>query len=776
LRRPRHKSGLLAVLLASLCFAAPAAEVSDADPGAMKLLLDTTVNGRRWGTVPFELRGDVLWASAAELKRLGFNLSEPDGGMLRIDSMASVAADFDATMQTIRLTAPLSSLTLPTTVLKAHAPVSADAASGGSGVLLNYDVYATKATATASALSAFTEARAFSGDVVLSQTALTRVPLGAAERRIEHRRLDTTWTYSFPADAVTLRVGDILTGTLPWTRATRLGGVQLARNFALQPYRPTAPLPSFLGSAVLPSALELYVNGARQYMGQVPAGPFRLEGLPSLNASGSAQVLMTDVLGRTGAMTFPLYDVGKLLAEGLVDWSMETGVVRHNYGLRSSDYGKDLAFAGTWRRGLTPSFTIEAHAETTRALRTAGMGGVLQAGPLGLIAASLSHSRHAGRTGTQGYLTYSWMRDGLSASLSASQTSRNFRDVASLHGAPHARSTARATIGFGTSGLGNISASLVHLDGRERGESRLASLNWLVPLGRSLSMSFGLARDLAGRQGRSVSLTLSWDLDGTRGINLGVQRDGDRTFASVDARSFEPSDGGWGWRMAASSGGQNAGRAEISYAGAHGRLSGGVGALGTQNEGFVNASGSVLFMDGHLFGSRRLDNSFAIVSTDGVGGVPVMLENRLVGKTDADGRLLVSPLNAYQNNLLGIDPMKLPSSVRVDRTQAHAVPPDRGGASVRFALANPRAALLVLVDESASPLPVGTVVRRDGSPDALVVGYDGELYIEGLQSMGNGLTAHTPSGSCRVTFTLSQSASGIPRLGPLACTSAGAQP
>ncbi|WP_431113058.1 fimbria/pilus outer membrane usher protein [Variovorax paradoxus] len=743
----------------------------------MKLFLDTTVNGMRRGTVRFELRRDVLWVRVADLKSLGFNLSAPEGEMLRIDSLTSVAVDFDASMQTIRLTAPLSSLSLPTTLVKAHEPVPAGAASGGSGLLLNYDLYVTKTPETAPALSAFTEARAFSGDSVLSQTMLTRVPLGGGEGRgLQHQRLDTSWSHSFQADAITLRVGDILTGSLPWTRATRLGGVQLARNFALQPYLPTAPLPSYLGSAVLPSALELYVNGARQYMGQVPAGPFRLDGLPSLNASGSAQIILTDLLGRTSAMTIPLYDVGKLLAEGLTDWSVEMGVVRHNYGLRSFDYGKDPVFSGTWRRGLMPNFTIEAHAEGTRAVRMAGVGGVLQAGPLGLVSASLSHSSHAGKSGTQGNLAYSWLHDGLSASFSATHTFRDFRDAASLHGASHARSTARATIGYGASGIGNFSASLVHLRGREQEESRLASFNWLVPLGRSLSMSVGVARNLSRRDGRSLSLNLSWDLDGTRGINFGVHRAGNRTDASIDARSSEPSDGGWSWRMAANSGEQNAGRAEFGYAGLYGRLGGGVGALGTQKEGFLSASGSVLYMDGQVFASRRLDNSFAIVSTDGVGGVPVMLENRLVGTTDAYGKLLVTPLNPYQKNRLGIDPMKLPAAVRVERTQADATPPDRGGSLVRFALATPSAALVVLVDENASPLPVGTEVHRDGSPDPSVVGYDGELYLEGLQPAGNGLTADTREGPCRATFELPRTGSSIPRIGPLTCASASAKP
>ena len=51
----------------------------------------------------------------------------------------------------------------------------------------------------------------------------------------QSQRLDTSWTRSFVDSATVLRIGDAITGSLAWTRATRYGGVQLRRDFALQP-------------------------------------------------------------------------------------------------------------------------------------------------------------------------------------------------------------------------------------------------------------------------------------------------------------------------------------------------------------------------------------------------------------------------------------------------------------------------------------------------------------------------------------------------------------
>src|SRR5690606_38900578 len=117
---------------------------------------------------------------------------------------------------------------------------------------------------------------------------------------------------------------------------------------------------------------------------------------------------------------------------------------------------------------------------------------------------------------------------------------------------------------------------------------------------------------------------------------------------------------------------------------------------------------------------------FALVSTDGIPGVPVKLENNPIGATDEDGLLLVTPLNAYQNNKLSIDPMRLPADVRVGRVDVLATPTDRAGTLVRFDLAPLRAASVLLRDAGGEPLPVGSRVRlRAGDGQPALVGFDG---------------------------------------------------
>ena len=100
----------------------------------------------------------------------------------------------------------------------------------------------------------------------------------------------------------------------------------------------TTPLAQFLGEATLPSAVDLYINGVKQYSGNVPAGPFQLNTVPTINGAGSAQVVLTDAFGRSSVINLSLYATNRLLQAGLADWSVEVGPVRERYGVASFDY------------------------------------------------------------------------------------------------------------------------------------------------------------------------------------------------------------------------------------------------------------------------------------------------------------------------------------------------------------------------------------------------------------------------------------------------------
>jgi outer membrane usher protein len=737
--------------------------------GSEDLYLEVTLNGTSSGLARFGYRDGALWAGTASLQRLGFVLPPGTGNPVRLDGLPGVHAQYDAQRQSVTIEAPLSLLNTPTTVLN-QVERRVPKATTSAGLLLNYDIFGTQGEHGASNLSSFTELRAFNSAGVLSTTSISQLTHDNANGwQNDLTRLDTTWSMSFPDEMLTLRAGDTLTGAAPWSRSTRIAGVQLARNFALQPYLITAPMPAFLGSATLPSDVELYINGMRQYSGKVPSGPFQLNTVPSINGAGNAQVVLTDALGRTTTLNFSLYDTHQLLAQGLSDWSADLGVVRKNYGTSSFDYGHDPAASGTWRYGVTNNFTAEAHAEATNGLANAGVGGNWLLGDAGVVSGAVAHSSNRSLSGSLLQLGYDWRAERLNFSVGGTRSFGDYRDVASLYGAPPPRVSAHAVAGYSSDVAGSFSLGYVHLRSVGQAATRYASASWFKSIGSSASLNFSVNQNLDQHSDRNLFLGFTVALDRHTSLGGGVQRDGGHTSAVLDASSPAPNAGGFGWRADVRSGESSGGQAEANYLGRYGRVALGASAFGDSRFVYGEASGALVLMGGHLFAARHIDDAFAVISTDGIAAVPVLLENRPIGTTDGDGMLLVTPLNAYQENKVSIDPMRLPADVRIERVKTVTTPGDRAGAMVRFGITPVRAASVVLVDAQDKPLPLGSEVSvhgQDGEP--ALVGFDGVVYLDTLQAH-NVLDVNTPAGVCHAEFDYRKQGDGIPQIGPLPC-------
>ena len=738
---------------------------------ATDLYLDLTLNGTGRGLVHFGYRGGALWASRSTLQQLGFLLPADSPDPVRLDGLPGVQVSYDAQQQSATLTVPLKLLHLSTSVINAQ-NVAVPHANASPGALLNYNLYATQDTRSTATASAYTELRVFGGAGVLSSTGLTQTNRNGDGWHGRSVRLDTTWSASFPERMLTLDVGDTLTNATSWSRPTRIGGVQIGTNFALQPYRVTAPLPQFLGQAVLPSQVELYINGMKQYSGQVPVGPFQLNAVPGINGAGNAQLVLTDALGRVSTVDFSLYNTQQLLQKGLTDWSAGLGLVREDYGLKSFSYAHDPMASATWRHGLSDSLTAGAHAEVTQGLANAGIGGDWLPGDAGVLSASVAHSSYHSQGGSQLSLGYQWINRRFNFGAQATRASDGYRDVAALHGSPTPRLSASAQAGVSTRLLGNFGVSYVHLRYLQQ-TSRYASGYWYLSLGRRASISLNLNQNLDSTRDRSAFLSFSMTLDSRTYMSTGLnhQRSGNLVDASI-ARSL-PTAGGFGWRAQTQQGdGSHGGLAELDYLGRYGQAQAGVMRFGGSSTAYAGGNGALALMGGHAFAARSIYNGFAVVSTEGVPGVPVKLENNLVGHTDAHGLLLVTPLNAYQNNKLSIDPMQLPADVRIGQVDAQATPPDRAGTLVRFGITPIRAAAVVLHDAAGKPLPLGSQVHLRGQAgEPALVGFDGAVYLDTLD-LHNVLEVRLPEGgACSSAFDYrKQEGDGIPQIGPLTCT------
>ncbi len=285
--------------------------------------------------------------------------------------------------------------------------------------------------------SATLDARLFSPYGIVSQSGILASNTGGGVVS-QHLRLDSTWTYKDPERILTYRAGDMISSGLAWTRPVRLGGLQVQRDFATRPDLVTLPLPSFSGSAAVPSTVDVYVNDVRTISQDVDSGPFRMTNLPILSGQGNASVIVRDSSGRDVQTTLPFLVSNQLLRGGLVDFSVEAGFPRLFYGALSNVYEDTFAGSGSLRYGFSDHLTLEAHAEGTTDLANGGIGASLGIDRVGVVSAAFAGSTHGGSSGGQVYAGFDTTLFGMSLSASTLRTLGSYDDLASVTARPFA--------------------------------------------------------------------------------------------------------------------------------------------------------------------------------------------------------------------------------------------------------------------------------------------------------------------------------------------------
>ena len=267
-----HRASRLFLLPLSLAFGlaaahpGPTAMADEANASAaeaeqsmyLEVMLNQVATGK---LLKFEQRDGQLWAQAQDLQELGVRLPQSVAAtaMVALYSIDGLQLQFDMQLQRVALQVPITGLDKPMASLQASPTraVSTDPAARLPSLILNYDMYGQQGNG-AKSLSAWTEQRLMGvGPGVWSNTMVSRALSGQGERDLGSVRLDTQWQGNFPDSMVSLTVGDAVTGAVSWSRSTRMGGIKLARNFGLQPYRITTPLAMAQSEAVLPSTVDL---------------------------------------------------------------------------------------------------------------------------------------------------------------------------------------------------------------------------------------------------------------------------------------------------------------------------------------------------------------------------------------------------------------------------------------------------------------------------------------------------------------------------------------
>ncbi|MGA8883051.1 MAG: fimbria/pilus outer membrane usher protein [Acinetobacter sp.] len=688
-----------------------------------------------------------LLISRETLQELQLKINAPDApqhaGFISLAQIPGLSYDYNALAQSIQLNVSASFLQANT--VAGFTPVEAakvNARQIRPGALFNYDFYA-QAAEDAWSLSGWNELRffGFGEGNVLSISANHAYTQTEASAELKSQILDTYWQKDFAGRALTLTLGDSQTRALDWSRSARISGIKLAKNYSLQPYQVTSPLASFKDSVLLPSTIDLLINGIQQSSSEVLPGQFNIQTAPSITGAGTAQLLITDLNGQRRAVNFSLFGTSRLLQRGLSDWEVNLGVNKLNYAVKSFSYGHELLMNATFRHGLSSDTTLESHAEYSNAAALAGLGIVHRLPDAwGVLNGSYSRSELNGQAGQAYSAGYEWNNRLISFSMRHQQSDGNFGDLASGLGYAYIDRSDHAFFGLNTR-FGQFGSS--YAAQQYQGiDNKYLIFNWSYYFPSKSYLTLNMTRNL-NEKDHSFFMSLNIPLDRQTNAAVNGQKNPDYNKVSASVRRTalqNQADWGWQGNVEYSNPDNYSLQGQLQRETSVGQWDVGVQNARINGEDYStavgSARGSLVLMNRSLFAMRQSLNSFAVVSTAGVADIPVRLENRLVGKTNRKGLLLIDSLNPYQHNAVSIDALDLPLEYKIESTQLDAVPYSGSGLYLNFPIYKMRAVQWAAVDAQNQPLKMGSQVwaqpaaPHPDDPEQTIVGRDGMIYLE----------------------------------------------
>jgi outer membrane usher protein len=757
------------------------------------LQLEVFVNGEPKNLIGAFIRLDDgrMAVRARELGELGIAVAEEirSDDLVILDDMNSLTYAFASDTQTIDFSVTPEGLMLHRIDAgngHGYAP-----AQTGYGATLNYSVFSSASTNLNSQVIAYSGiSGAFEGRVFGDYGTVWSSGIARDMQEFDNGfvRLETAWDYDDPEKILSYRLGDTISGALPWTRPIRMAGLQIQRDFSMRPDIITMPLPSISGSAVVPSTVDVYVNNAQVFSSEVPAGPFEIANIPVVSTGGQARIVVRDAAGRESMTTAPIHASSLLLKPGLYEFSAEVGNARHQFGIESNAYSDIPMGAATVRYGWTDTITLESHAEVTPRLLNVGLGHVAQLTPWLRASGAVSCSTYESEVGAQIFAALEFESATFTGRLSTQRTFGTYTDLGWVTAAAEGDKFRPNDIGLDLTDIrppevldqlslgfplgfsrSQISLNATHLERAGNEPQYIVAAAFSGALINNATLLATAFKDLGRSDHAGAYIGISMPLGQNGSLTSSMSHDRGGMGYGVEyskPRGREP--GSFGWQARVVEGASPQHMAAAAYRGTYADVQGRALHYGESVTGSAEVNGAIVASGGGIFLTHRIDDAFAVVDV-GVPNVDVFHENRRVATTDSSGRALVTGLRSYETAKISIDPLSLPVDAQLPEAEVKVTPADRNGIAVNFNVdGSANAALVVLRAPDGKFLSAGSVGRIEGKGEEFIVGYDGQAFVSNLSDT-NSIVIESENGTCRATFVHVEEPGRQVRIDPVIC-------
>jgi outer membrane usher protein len=559
--------------------------------------------------------------------------------------------------------------------------------------------------------------------------------------------------------------------------AAIIGGVTLARDFSMNPYFIRFPSMKFTSSTDVPATVDLYENGVRVKSVAIDTGTFTLDDIRLIAGAGTVTYVVRNALGLQQSFSTPYYVAPTVLKEGLTDFAVSLGFPRDNLGIDSFDY-EGPALISYYQLGISNTLTLGARAEG-RYNRGSFGPYLATTTPVGVFSLEGGASLATGpEAGVAGIFSYQYLSRWFNV-LTTVRALSDYYATATLtpqmdRSLFQASNSISVPIGKRASFAGDFSVD-IHRD--VPALARVGAFSQLK-VSRALTVlaEIALVTEAAPKSSLDGFLELIWTPDGNMNGSIGVTKTGPQTAGNV--QFSKTATVGEDWSLTAAADLSDNPEGSISH-----RLQTSVNTITSYfdwqpgSASFsVQPAGSVAWVQGEgFFLSRPIFDAFALVRVPDLKDVRISLYSQEVGRTNAQGNLLVPSLVSYYGSQLKVVSEDVPLAYTLDIDTILAAPPRRGAAYVEFAAVRVHyyRGRLRVVKKGVVVVPTfgDFAVTNRGKEMLSPIGDDGTFELEGLSSGTHQAEVRHTSGVCRFTFEAKEADLPLIDLGMLVCES-----
>ncbi|HGG3697420.1 TPA: fimbria/pilus outer membrane usher protein [Salmonella enterica subsp. enterica serovar Java] len=582
-------------------------------------------------------------------------------------------------------------------------------------------------------------------------------------------------------------------------------GVQLRTADEMTPDSMRGFAPVVSGIARSNAQVSVIQNSRLIYQTYVAPGAFRIEDIAQAGSEGDLTVIVKEADGTEHRWTQAYSGLPIMQREGHAEYEVAAGKVYHG---SQASHNNPLFVMGSLIYGLPHDITVYGGLLGAEKYQAGTLGTGVSLGVLGAMSAdiTLAHAvlMNGERNNGQSFrLKYSksMLTTGSSVDLTAFRYStQNYysleeatnpnhpghsmsgvNDMDWLESRRRRRSAWQMSLNQSLGNFGSLSLSGTREDywNSDRVMNRLMA-GYSTSIGQvSLGVSYSIdhvngASARYEKENRQLALNMSVPLsifgsNASRNIpylNYYASQNQDHRINHNVGVSGNIGESQWGYSLSENWG--NQGQHSATSAGLN--YDGGRGAFGVSHTQSVrsrntnfSASGGVVAHPHGVTLSRTLGNSMALVSTQGVSGVPVMNGGGIT--TDYFGYAVVPYLQNYRDNAISLDPTGLPDDVTVNDTSRRVTPTKGALVMAEYKVRTGRQALMLLTRPGGKMVPFGAIANLEGEDDITgMVGDNGQLYISGLPEKGhlNVSWGRSAEQRCAVDFKLPLKQDGIP--------------